>query len=84
MKRINVEENIENLIIDLITESSENRLIAFKPKEDTKSMDLVIKKRGEYNSPVILKRSKDYLKIGRSFSALPKNKSKELSFQVLH
>ena len=48
MKEINIEENIENRVIDLITEGSEDRLIVFKPKEDTEVIDLVVKKRGEY------------------------------------
>ena len=47
---MNIEENIENRIIDLIIKGSEDRLIAFKPKEDTGSVDLVIKKRGDYTS----------------------------------
>jgi|SRR3989344_297895 len=82
MKRINIEENVENLIIDLITKSSEDRLIAFKPQEATKSVDLVVKKRGEYNLPATIKKTKGSSKIGRTFQNLPKNKSRELSFQI--
>lgn len=82
MKGINVEENIKNRIIDLITEGSEDRLIVFKPKEDIKAVDLVVKKRGEYKPPIILKRLGVSFKTGRAFSALPKDKSKELFFQL--
>lgn len=53
MKRINIEENIENRIIDLITKGSEDRLIAFKPKENIKAVDLVVKKRGDYKGKEI-------------------------------
>ena len=82
MKRINIEENIKNRIIDLITKGSEDRLIAFKPKEDTGSVGLIVKKRGEYKSQVIIKKAKTSFKVGQAFSASPKTKSKELSFQV--
>ncbi len=81
MKGINIEENIENRIIDLITKGSEDRLIVFKPKEDTQSIDLVVKKRGEYKSSPI-KKVKTPFKIGQDFFAPRKTKSKELSFQV--
>lgn len=82
MKRINIEENIKNRIIDLITEGSEDRLIAFKPKEEIGVVDLVVKKRGEYRPPTTPKRLGISFKTGRAFSALPKDNSKELSFQV--
>ena len=82
MKRINIEENIENRIIDLITEGSEDRLIAFKPKEETGAIDLVVKKRGKYKPVVTPKRLGASFKTGRAFSALPKDKSQELSFQI--
>ena len=82
MKRINIEENIENLIIDLIAKGSEDRLIAFKPKEDTRSVDLVVKKKGEYKPPISPKQLKISSKIGRAFSTLHKATSRELSFQV--
>ena len=82
MKRINIEENIKNRIIDLIAESSEDRLIAFKPKEEIGAVGLVVKKRGEYKPVATPKRLGVSFKTGRAFSALPKDKSQELSFQV--
>lgn len=82
MKRINIEEDIKNRIIDLITEGSEDRLIAFKPKEEIGAVDLVVKKRGEYRPSITPKRLGVSFKTGRAFSALPKDKSKELSFRV--
>lgn len=82
MKGINIEENIKNRIIDLITEGSEDRLIVFKPKENTGAVDLIVKKRGEYKPSIAPKRQKTSFKTGRVFSALPKDKSKELSFQI--
>ena len=90
MKGINIEENIKNRIIDLITKESENRLIAFKPKEYTGFVDLIVKKRGEYKSPAIIKNgtnssqaiAKNSFKVGKSFAVSPKTKSEELSFQV--
>jgi hypothetical protein len=42
------QEDIENKIIDLIGEGAGERLIIFKPKENLESVDLVVKKRGEY------------------------------------
>ncbi|MBI3631505.1 MAG: hypothetical protein HY219_01390 [Candidatus Staskawiczbacteria bacterium] len=82
MKGINIEENIENRIIDLITKGSEDRLIAFKPRENTGSVDLVVKKRGEYKPQEIIKKTKTSFKVGGVFSAPPKTKSEELSFQI--
>lgn len=53
MEKVNIEENIENRIIDLITEDSENRLIVFKPKENAEVVDLVVKQRGDYKGKEI-------------------------------
>lgn len=82
MKKTNIEENIKNRVIDLITEGSEDRLIVFKSKEDDKAVDLIIKKRGEYKISKTPKQSKTSLKTRRIFSALPKGKGRELSFKV--
>ncbi|MEK7665017.1 MAG: DUF5680 domain-containing protein [Patescibacteria group bacterium] len=50
---INIEEEVENKIIDFIILGSGNRLIAFKPEENSKGADLVIKKRGDYEKEKI-------------------------------
>ncbi|MDO8486659.1 MAG: hypothetical protein Q7S77_03130 [Candidatus Staskawiczbacteria bacterium] len=81
MKGVNIEENIKNRIIDLITKGSEDRLIAFKPQGGAESVDLIVKKRGEYKSTVI-KKIKTPFKIGKDFFAPRKTKSEEVSFKI--
>lgn len=48
MEKINPinEEDVENKIIDLIVLGSGNRLIVFKPENDPRGADLIVKKRG--------------------------------------
>ncbi|MDD4664324.1 MAG: hypothetical protein PHD83_06655 [Caldisericia bacterium] len=83
MKRINIEENIKNRMIDLVAEGSENRLIAFKPdKNNGVVTDLIVKKKGEYKPPTALKRLGVSFETKRIFSKPAEDKSKEISFQI--
>lgn len=83
MKRINIEENIKNRIIDLIAKGSENRLITFKPdKNNGVITDLIVKKKGEYKPPIALKRLGVSFKTKNIFLKPPEDKSNELSFQI--
>jgi len=44
----NIQEDVENKIIDGIVLGSGGRLIVFKPEEHKNGVDLVIKRKGEY------------------------------------
>ena len=44
----NIREDVENKIIDCIVFGSNGRLIVFKPEEHKTSVDLIIKRKGEY------------------------------------
>jgi len=82
MKLINIEENVKNRIIDLITEGSEDRLISFKPSKEKSVADLIVKKRGGYNPPIFSKRLGSPIKTKKVFSDTSKFGGRELSFQI--
>jgi len=82
MKETNTKENVGNRVIDLITKGSGDRLIVFKPKEDIGSINLTVKKRGEYDSSVTSKPSGNSSKIQRAFFNLHKTVSRELFLQT--
>jgi len=86
MQEANLSEKeiIEDRVIDWITISADSRLIAFKPEESLTGVDLIVKKRAEYEVDQNKKKENSaFKKMGFAFASPKNKKAKEVSLQVL-
>ncbi|HCC60091.1 MAG: hypothetical protein A2402_01200 [Candidatus Staskawiczbacteria bacterium RIFOXYC1_FULL_37_43] len=78
----NLQEEIENKIIDHITEEAGDRLVVFKPQNNSEGTDLVVAKKGLYESGEKKGKKKSIIAKIQIFGSFSKQQAKEVFISV--
>lgn len=78
----NIKEKIEDKIIDWVVKGSGNRLVVFKPENMVGGIDLVVEKKGDYETGPDKNPADNLVIRAQTFGKSQKKKAKEISISV--
>jgi hypothetical protein len=78
----NIKEKIEDKIIDWVIRGSGNRLVVFKPEKPAGGIDLVIEKKGDYETGPDKNPADNLVIRAQTFGKPQRKKAKEISISV--